>query len=70
MTNTQKLRTINDSCRVFADTITNLANHQGSYQQLVDRIDGLDDEHFASFQGLISQQSFKDAIDVIFYLEV
>jgi hypothetical protein len=70
MTNIQKL--INDSNKnrkLFANTIIDFKNSQGSYCRLFKTINELDEEDYSILYNELAKQDFKDSLDVILWLE-
>lgn len=70
MTNIQKL--INDSnknCKLFANTIIDFKNSQGSYCRFFRTINELDEEDYSILYNELAKQDFKDSLDVILWLE-
>lgn len=70
MTNIQKLASEgNKNHRIFAATVVDLMNSQGFYDRLYRSINEMDDDRYEQFFELISEQNFKDSLDVVFWLE-
>ena len=55
--------------RIFAATIVDLMNSQGFYGRLYRAVNEMDDESYNSLYDQLTQQDFKDSLDVIFWLE-
>ena len=70
MTNIQKLAAEgNKNHRIFVATVVDLMNSQGFYGRLYRSINEMDDDRYEQFFELISEQNFKDSLDVVFWLE-
>lgn len=59
----------NKSWEVFINTIETLSTSQGFYSRLKKQIKELNSDDLKQVQDEIYRQSFKDAVDVILYLE-
>ena len=54
------------------EVIKSLANSQGFYQRMLERIlyiEANEPEQYESFKNEMESQNFKDAVDVVLYLE-
>ena len=51
------------------DVIKELAQSQGFYGRLLRDIENMSDGEFAYFKEVLEEQNFKDAVDLIIYLE-
>ena len=70
MTNIQRLANEGGkNHRLFASTIVDLANAQGCYLRLYQNVNALDEDAFKSLFDILGKQSFRDNLDVIFWLE-
>ena len=69
MSNMQKLSNGNSNQQLFANTITTFMNSQGLYNRLFNAINNLDDNGYNQLCEAINQQSFKDTLDVVFWIE-
>ena len=70
MSNISKLlNSRNKSLKVFADTITMLAQSQGFYGRLCRDIDEMEKDEFDMLKADIKEQKFGRTLDVVFWLE-
>jgi hypothetical protein len=51
------------------EVIKDLAKSQGFYGRLLNDIENMSDGEFAYFKEVLEEQNFKDAVDLIIYLE-
>jgi len=69
-TNIQKLRNHNNAqVRLFAETITSLSVSQGFYGRLCRDIDQFGEADLDNLIQDLSEHRFKDAVDVVLWLE-
>lgn len=70
MTNIQRLaKDGNKNHRLFAATIVDFMHSQGFYGRLYESVNGLTDEAYTDLYDTLEQQAFKDALDVVLWLE-
>lgn len=70
MSNIQRLATEGEkNHKIFVATIVDLRHTKGFYGRLYNAVNEMDDESYAKFYKQLSQQNFKDPLDVIFWLE-
>ena len=68
-TNIEKLINKGGNCGLFAETVRSLSKSQGFYERLCKDINELDDDSMSNLIQELSKQQFKDAVDVILWLE-
>ena len=59
----------NQSVRLFAQTVYDLRNSQGSYSRMYRNIGEFTEDELNELIDILSQQNFKDNVDVVLYLE-
>lgn len=59
----------NQSVQLFAHTVYDLRNSQGFYSRMYFNISEFTEDKLNDLIDILSQQDFKDRIDVILYLE-
>lgn len=70
MTNIERMKVDGtESTKIFAETLENLSAKQGFYTGLYEYINKMNHNIFARFMTVIEAENFKDAVDVILWLE-
>lgn len=64
------LQSDNFSVHLFAETINNLKNSEGYYSRLYRDVNEMYDEDLDELIENLTEQNFKDELDVIMWLEV
>lgn len=61
--------TTTTSYDIFIETVKAFSTSQGYYSRLLKRINEMDFDELEKLKDEINQMDFRDAIDVVFYLE-
>ena len=70
MSNIQRLAEEgNKNHKIFVDALITLKASQGFYCRLYNHINEMDEDTYLDLFDLLSNQDFKDTLDVVFFLE-